>query len=93
MSCGIGHRRGLDSELLWLWHSSAAIAWIRPLDWELPYAEGSALKSEKKKKKKRLVDFTSYVSCSSRPPILSHEKQVLFCILSSLSNFLKVPTD
>ena len=38
---------------LWLWHRPAAVAPIRPLAWELPYATGAALKSEKKKEGKR----------------------------------------
>ena len=25
MSCGVGRRRGLDPELLWLWHRLAAV--------------------------------------------------------------------
>ena len=37
--------------LLWLWCRSAAMALIRPLAWELPYAAGAALKKKKKKKK------------------------------------------
>ena len=28
MSCGIGHRRGLDPMLLWLWHRPAAVTVI-----------------------------------------------------------------
>ena len=35
MSCGVGHRRGLDL--------ASAIALIRPLAWEPPYAVGEAL--------------------------------------------------
>ena len=49
MSCGVGHRRGLDPTLLWLWHRQAAAAVIQPLAWELPYAAGVALKRPKKK--------------------------------------------
>ena len=44
MSCGVGHRGGLDPELLWLWCRPAATALIRPLAWELSYAVGVALK-------------------------------------------------
>ena len=36
MSCGVGHRRGLDLTLLWLWCRLAAVAPIRPLAWEPP---------------------------------------------------------
>ena len=52
MSCGVGHRCGLDPELLWLWHSQAFAAPFRPhrpLAWELPYAVGAALKNKNKK--------------------------------------------
>ena len=48
MSCGVGHRHGLD--LVWLWLSCrpAAVAPIRPLAWELPYATSVALKKANK---------------------------------------------
>ena len=55
MSCGVGHRRGLDLALLWLWCRAEATAPIRPLAWEPPYAVGAAqemVKKDKKKKKK-----------------------------------------
>ena len=48
VSCGVGHRRGLDLALLWLRHRPAATAPIRPLPWESPYAKGAALKRKKK---------------------------------------------
>ena len=53
VSCGVGHRRGLAPALLWLWCRLAAIALIRPLAWELPYAAGVALKRQKKKERKK----------------------------------------
>ena len=40
MSCGVGRRHGSDTTLLWLWYRLASVAPIRPLAWELPYAEG-----------------------------------------------------
>ena len=46
-----------DPALLWLWCRPAAIAPIRPLAWEPPYAAEVALemaKRQKKKKKKEL---------------------------------------
>ena len=52
ISCRIGHRRGSDLALLWLWGRPAAIALIRPLAWEPPYAMGAALKRQKDKKKR-----------------------------------------
>ena len=51
MSCGVGHRCGLDLAWLWLWRRPAATAPIRPIAWESPYAAGMALKDQKKKKK------------------------------------------
>ena len=51
MSCGAGHRHGLDPMLLWLWHRLAAVAPTGPLPWESPYPSGAALKSRKFKKK------------------------------------------
>ena len=44
MSCGVGPRHGLDSEVLWCRPEAAAP--IRPLAWELPYAVGTALKKK-----------------------------------------------
>ena len=52
VSCGVGCRYGSDPELLWLWCRPVAIALIRALARELPYAAVSALKKKKKKKKK-----------------------------------------
>ena len=42
VSCGIGHRCGLNLVWLWLWLAVAAL--IRPLFWELTYVVGAALK-------------------------------------------------
>ena len=53
MSCGIGHRHGLDLALLWVWQRPAAAAQNQLLAWELPYASGVTLKRRKKKKKKK----------------------------------------
>ena len=49
----LGHRRGSDRALLWLWHRPAATAPIGPLAWKLPYVMGVALKRPKKKRKKK----------------------------------------
>ena len=46
MSCGVGHRRGSDPVLLWLWCRPAAVAPIGPPAWEPPYAAGAALKKQ-----------------------------------------------
>ena len=53
MSCGAGHRHGLDPMLLllWLWHGPAAVASIGTLARDSPYATGAALKSTPTKKK------------------------------------------
>ena len=50
VSCGVGHRRGSDLALLWLWCRLEAIAPIGPLAWEPPYAVGAALKRQETKK-------------------------------------------
>ena len=50
VNCGVGHRRGLDPALLWLWCRPAAVAQIQPPAWEGPHASSVALKKEKKKK-------------------------------------------
>ena len=42
-----------DPALLWLWYRPAAVAPIRPLAWEPPYATDVALKRQKTKKKKK----------------------------------------
>ena len=47
LSCGVGHRRGLDPVLLY--RRPKATAPIEPLAWEPPYAVGSALEKTKKK--------------------------------------------
>ena len=52
MSCGVGRRRGSDPALLWLWYRPAAVALIRSLAWEPPYATSAALKKQKKEKEK-----------------------------------------
>ena len=53
MNCGEGHRCGSDLMLLWLWCRLAAVAPIRPLAWELPYAAGVALTSKKQTNKNK----------------------------------------
>ena len=49
----MGHR--CSSNLAWLWGRPAAVAPVRPLAWELPYAAGAALKSKKTKTKKTFI--------------------------------------
>ena len=68
MSCGVGHRHGSDPVLLRLWCRLAAVAPIRPLAWEPPYAAGAALKKKKKKKAKIMfVGRDTFVSKALSP--------------------------
>ena len=53
MSCGVGHRCGSDLALLWLWCRLAAVAPIRFLAWEPPYAMGVALIRQNKQTNKQ----------------------------------------
>ena len=57
VSCGEGSGHNLDPTWLWLWCRPAIAALIRPLNWELPYATGMALKSQKKKKGAKLLNL------------------------------------
>ena len=45
-SCGVGHRRGSDPALLWLWLAAIVCSSIGPLAQEPPYVVGTALKSK-----------------------------------------------
>ena len=58
MSSGVGRRRGSDLALLWLWHGPAAVAPIRPLAWDAPYAVHTVLKRKTKKIGKLVLKFT-----------------------------------
>ena len=71
MSCSVGHRRSSDLALLWLWRRLAAVAPVRPLAWEPPYAMGAApkrQKTKKKKKKKGAVPNTCYCTAPYNIP-------------------------
>ena len=68
MSCGVGHRRGLDPRLLW--HRPVATFPIRPLAWEPPYAVGVALKRKKKQKTANYILFLKYKMNSFQRPYL-----------------------
>ena len=52
MSCGVGQRCGSDLALLWLWRRPAAIAPIRPIAWESPYATSVPPPKKKDKRQK-----------------------------------------
>ena len=66
MSCGVGHRCGLDPVLLWC--RPAAVALIPLLAWEPPYAVGAARK--KKKKMKETVKEIAKKRVAKRQEIL-----------------------
>ena len=68
MSCGVGHRLGLDLLLLWLWRRLAAVALIQPLVWELHMLR---VPPEKAKKKKKAHNITYVVFLSKMRLILS----------------------
>ena len=61
MSCDVGYRCGSDSALLWLWCRPAAVAAIRPLAWEFPYAVALKNNNNKKKAKKKNADNIKWV--------------------------------
>ena len=69
VGCGVGRGRGWDLVLLWLWRGPAAVALIRSLAWEPPYAVGAALKRPKKKKKKK---DSSHKLCCHMLPFMLH---------------------
>ena len=50
---GVGLKLASDPVLLWLWCRPAAVALIRPLAWELPSAEGAALKSKQQQQQQQ----------------------------------------
>ena len=51
MSCGVGHRHGLDPALLWLWRRPVATVPTGPLACIPPYATDAALKDRDQKNK------------------------------------------
>ena len=60
------NQRVKDPAFLWLWRTPAAVALIRLLAWELPYAAGVALKSKKQNKtKQKKPTQNSAISCIS----------------------------
>ena len=70
MSCGVGHRHGLDPALLWLWYRPAAVAVIRPLAWEPPCAVGAALKTQNK------IKYKNKKCTRSKEPMLEGQHSV-----------------
>ena len=63
MTCGEGRRCGLDPALLWLWHRLVAVALIRPVAWEPPYATSAALKRQKDQNKKNKGEINHGTFC------------------------------
>ena len=55
--------------MLWLWCRPAAVAPIRPLAWEPPYASSTALKRQKKKKKDVVPVYNGI--------LLSHKNKIM----------------
>ena len=47
VSCGVGHRRGSNSVLLWLWYRPAATAPLRLLAWEPPHSRKDKRQNKK----------------------------------------------
>ena len=60
-SCCVGHRFDSHLAFLWLWCRLVAVASIRPLTWELPYAVSVALQRQKEK-----YDFRFERACRFR---------------------------
>ena len=61
MSCGVGCRRSSDAALQWPWRRLVAVAQIRTLAWEPPYAMEVALEKAKRQKKKKLDCILDYI--------------------------------
>ena len=53
MSCDVGHRRGSDLVLLWLWYGPTTTVPIRPPAWKPPRTAGEALKRQNTKRKEK----------------------------------------
>ena len=79
MSCNSGSRCSSDPALLWLWHRAAAIAPIRPLAWELPYAIGAAPSSNNNKKSKAYSEYSVpyFTFLDSKPQRNSSSKELI----------------
>ena len=77
MSCGVGHRCGSDSMLLW--HRQEAENPVRTLAWELPYVAGVALKKRQtflKRTKKIKQNKTTHTHTNkTKPPSSSVPQQ------------------
>ena len=85
LSCGVGHRCGSNPALLWQWCRPMAMAPIRPLAWELPYATGAALKMQGKKKKVPSFFFDSFRYRSALYPPMHLSSAYCSTYLSSIT--------
>ena len=81
MSCGVGHRRGPDLVLLWLWHRLAGAALIGTLAWEPPQAVSAALKKDKRQKKKEKRKWAHSLLFSPPNSILSYYHNLKNCLI------------
>jgi len=81
VSCGVARRHGSDLALLWLWGRLAAVALIRPLAWEPPYAMGVALKRQKDQKKLKIKKkfATSNIKTGYMPKFILSLFLLYFC--------------
>ena len=77
MSCGVGHRRSSDLALMWLWHTLAAVALIRP-----PSLKTSTWfwcgpkKAKKKEGGERGMDKEDVVNIHNEI-LLNHKKEIM----------------
>ena len=76
VSCGVGHRSGLDPILLWLGYRSAATAPIRPLARELLYPTGVALKSKKNLVQLPLLTQRRISGFKSKKLVFNHRNKI-----------------
>ena len=74
MSQGIVRRLSLDPKLLWLWHRPAAIAPIRPLAWEPPYAMDAGFKKQQQQQKVHKDLYELVFVSGLLPPFLIYSK-------------------
>ena len=77
MSCGVGCRLGLDPVLLWLWRRLVAMALIRPLAWESPYALGTALEKAKMTPPPKKQQQQKPSKCDNLHPYMQIEASVI----------------
>ena len=81
----------MDLVLLRLWCRLAAIALIRPLAWEPPYAAGVAQRNRKKtKKKKKRGGYKRSSHCGAAEMNPIRNREVVFSI-PSLAQWVKDP--